>query len=211
MAKKKFYVVWNGRSKGIFETWDECRRSVEGFPDPKYKSFDNYSQAVYAYQRPAKDFIRPKLLDAKKDQSTSNSPATRPTNDAWAVDAACSGNPGAMEYRCVDLKSREEIFHGGPFPEGTNNIGEFLAIVHALALLKKENNNKIIYTDSMTALSWVKNKKAKSKLAPSSHNRKLFDLVYRAEQWLHSNAYFTPIIKWQTQKWGEIPADFGRK
>ena len=109
------------------------------------------------------------------------------------------------------ILAKEEIFHGGPFPEGTNNIGEFLAIVHALAMLKKQNSNKIIYTDSMTAISWVKNKKAKTKLEPTKRNDKIFDLINRAEQWLQKNSYFTPIIKWKTEVWGEIPADYGRK
>lgn len=210
MPKQKFYVVWNGRTKGIFDNWDECRRSVEGYPDPKYKSFDNYSSAVVAFGKPANHSIKPKGT-TKSVETGKFITQGNPVIDAIAVDAACSGNPGKMEYRGVDIMAKEEIFHGGPFAEGTNNIGEFLAIVHALAILKKQNSNKIIYTDSLTALSWVKLKKAKTKLEPSHRNKKLFELIERAEQWLHNNSYFTPVIKWQTSKWGEIPADFGRK
>ena len=211
MPKQKYYVVWNGRSKGVFDNWDECRRSVEGYPDPKYKSFDSYTEAVIAFEKSSRDFIKSKAAEKKIIPTGKTITAGKPVLDAIAVDAACSGNPGRMEYRGVDIQAQEEIFHGGPFEEGTNNIGEFLAIVHALAMLKKQNSNKIIYTDSMTALSWVKNKKAKTKLEPTSRNQKLFDLIERAEQWLHKNSYFTPVIKWQTGKWGEIPADFGRK
>ncbi len=211
MAKQKYYVVWNGRTKGIFDNWDDCRRSVEGYPDPKYKSFESYTQAVQAYEKPSRNFIKPKTTDNKVTSTGKTITSGKPVLDAIAVDAACSGNPGRMEYRGVDLQEKVELFHGGPFEEGTNNIGEFLAIVHALSVLKKQNSNKIIYTDSMTALSWVKNKKAKTKLEPNTRNKKLFDLVQRAEQWLQNNAYFTPIIKWPTDKWGEIPADFGRK
>ena len=47
--------------------------------------------------------------------------------NAWAVDAACSGNPGPMEYQCIDLQTGAQVFHYGPI-HGTNNIGEFLAI-----------------------------------------------------------------------------------
>lgn len=211
MPKQKFYVVWNGRTKGIFDNWDECRRSVEGYPDPKYKSFDNYTDAVVAFEKSSRNYISQKNSEKKNISVGKTISEGKPVLNAIAVDAACSGNPGRMEYRGVDFQTNEEIFHGGPFEDGTNNIGEFLAIVHALAMLKKQNSNKIIYTDSMTALSWVKNKKTKTKLEPTLHNKKVFELIVRAEQWLHKNSYFTPVLKWQTEHWGEIPADFGRK
>jgi ribonuclease HI len=209
MAKQKFYVVWNGRAKGIFETWDEARRSVEGYPDPKYKSFENYEEAVKAYNSNAAVYIKRKAAGTPKPVTSQK--GTKPDLTAIAVDAACSGNPGMMEYRGVDMVSGDVLFHKGPYFDGTNNIGEFLAIVHALALLKKNNSNRIIYTDSMTALSWVKNKHAKTKNPITPRNAELFELVKRAENWLKENSYFTPILKWDTENWGEIPADFGRK
>ena len=211
MAKQKFYVVWVGRTTGIFDNWDECRRSVEGYPDPKYKSFDNYNDAVVAFQKKSTTYLKTKTTAAKSYTVGKNITEGKPVNEAIAVDAACSGNPGKMEYRGVDLVNNQEIFHGGPYPDGTNNVGEFLAIVHALATLKNQNSNKIIYTDSMTAMSWVKNKKAKTKLEPTPRNKKIFDLINRAEEWLNTHSYFTPIIKWKTEVWGEVPADFGRK
>ena len=81
--------------------------------------------------------------------------------NAWAVDAACSGNPGPMEYRGVYLLTGQEIFHFGPV-YGTNNIGEFLAIVHALALMKQKGLQMTIYSDSRNALGWVNQKKCKT-------------------------------------------------
>ena len=128
-----------------------------------------------------------------------------------SVDAASSGNPGKMEYRGVDTKSKKQLFIQGPFEEGTNNIGEFLAIVHGLAFLKKINSDKIIYTDSRTAISWVKKKNCNTKLEPNEKNSALFELIDRAIIWLKNNTYKTPIVKWETKAWGEIPADFGRK
>ena len=210
MAKQKFYVVWQGRESGVFDKWDDCRRSVEGFPDPKYKSFESYDDAVKALNSNSGLYIKrkTKIADDVKSEKTSTE---KPVSDAIAVDAACSGNPGMMEYRGVDLKSGDLLFHKGPYFDGTNNIGEFLAIVHALAYLKKQNSNLIIYTDSRTALSWVKNKKANTKLEHTKRNKELFDLIVRAELWLQKNSYFTPILKWDTLNWGEIPADFGRK
>ena len=134
-----------------------------------------------------------------------------PDFESLSVDAACSGNPGIMEYRGVYSKTGEEIFHQGPFKYGTNNIGEFLALVHGLAFLKQKNSPLPIYTDSKTAIAWVRLKKAKTKLEKKESNAVLFELVARAEIWLQNNKFTTPIIKWETSVWGEIPADFGRK
>ena len=130
---------------------------------------------------------------------------------AWAVDAACSGNPGPMEYQCVDLQTGTQIFHFGPV-QGTNNIGEFLAIVHALALMEKQGiKDKVIYSDSYNAILWVKKKKCKTTLTRNSATEQLYQIIARAEQWLMTHNVTTPIIKWETKQWGEIPADFGRK
>jgi ribonuclease HI len=128
-----------------------------------------------------------------------------------SVDASCSGNPGVMEYRGVYTDTKQEVFRIGPFREATNNIGEFLALVHGLALLKQQQSPLPVYSDSVTALAWVRNKKCKTQLPRNEANRPLFELVERAEKWLRTNTYTTPVLKWDTQQWGEIPADFGRK
>jgi ribonuclease HI len=127
------------------------------------------------------------------------------------VDAACSGNPGVLEYRGVDTRSGAELFRQGPFPEGTVNIGEFLAIVHALAMLKKIQSDWPVYSDSRTAIAWVRDKKIKTNLQRTSKNEALFKLVDRALVWLNENRWKNPVRKWETTYWGEIPADFGRK
>ncbi|MFZ4724473.1 MAG: RNase H family protein, partial [Paludibacter sp.] len=124
---------------------------------------------------------------------------------------ACSGNPGAMEYRGVYSKTGQEVFRQGPFKDGTNNIGEFLALVHGLAFLKQKNSDLPLYTDSKTALAWVKAKKTRTRLEKNDSNAILFELLVRAENWLKQNEYSTKIMKWETTVWGEIPADFGRK
>ena len=130
---------------------------------------------------------------------------------SWAVDAACSGNPGPMEYQCVDLQTGAQVFHFGPVL-GTNNIGEFLAIVHALALMEKQGiTDKVIYSDSYNAILWVNKKHCKTTLERNSKTEQLYQVIARAEQWLRTHKVTTPIIKWETKQWGEIPADFGRK
>ena len=130
--------------------------------------------------------------------------------NSLAVDAACSGNPGQMEYRGVHVASRQQVFHFGPV-YGTNNIGEFLALVHGLALLKQKGIEMPIYSDSRNAISWVRQKQCKTKLPREPRTEALFLLIERAEKWLRENTYTTPILKWETELWGEIPADFGRK
>jgi len=131
--------------------------------------------------------------------------------EAWAVDAGCSGNPGPMEYQAVDLQTGAQMFHYGPV-HGTNNIGEFLAIVHALALMEQRGiHDKVVYSDSYNAILWVKKKRCKTKLVRNEQTENLFKMIARAENWLRTHTISTPVIKWETAKWGEIPADFGRK
>ncbi len=210
MAKKKYYVVWNGVNPGIYTSWTDCQLQIKGYQGALYKSFDTKEEAESAFASPAHSFFNArKAAEKEKEKEEIQLPEHFDMN-CMAVDAACSGNPGPMEYRGVYLLTGQEIFHFGP-TYGTNNIGEFLAIVHGLALLKQKNLNMPIYSDSRTALSWVKQKKCKTKLERNARTEELFNLIERAENWLKNNTYTTPLFKWQTEKWGEVPADFGRK
>ncbi len=211
-GKPKFYVVWEGRRPGVYATWDECKKNIDGFPNAKYKSFPTKKEAEAALeQHPARHLYR-KAATTNEPAHVKGARIGQPKPDSWCVDAACSGNPGLMEYRGVDFNTRTELFHMGPYPDGTNNIGEFLALVHALAMLAKENKGStIIYSDSKIAIGWVKKKKCGTKLERTGRNDVLFEYIRRAESWLENNRYANPILKWETEVWGEIPADFGRK
>jgi ribonuclease HI len=208
MAKKrKYYVVWQGNEPGIYNSWEECQLQIKGYPNAKYKSFKTHDEAMNAFHGDYESY--------KKKSTVSPSTAFNKEDILWdsvSVDAACSGNPGNMEYRGVHTKTGEEIFRKGVFKEGTNNIGEFLALVHMLAYLKTiGESQKTIYTDSKTAIAWIRNKKVKTTLKQSAQNKILFALIDRAIHWLKENSYKNPILKWDTKNWGEIPADFGRK
>lgn len=209
--KKKYYAVWKGHNTGVFESWDDCKAQIKDFKGAQYKSFLTFEAAKTALKGNYKDYIG----KAKKFKSEFSEAQLKkigqPNYHSIAVDAASSGNPGKVEYRGVDTKSKKQLFIQGPFEEGTNNIGEFLAIVHGLALLKKKKSDRIIYTDSRTALSWVKKKNCNTKLERTKKNEAIFELVDRAIDWLKNNSYNTTIVKWETKAWGEIPADFGRK
>lgn len=209
MARKpKYYVVWKGVCPGIYMSWTDCQLQTKGYKGAIYKSFDSREAAEQAYATPAYTYMK-QHAKGQKAAVTHHLPDGFDTN-CIAVDAACSGNPGPMEYRGVYLLTGQEIFHYGPV-YGTNNIGEFLAIVHGLALLKQKGADIPLYSDSRNALAWVKQKKCKTKLERSARTEALFQLIERAEKWLRENSYTTPLLKWKTDEWGEVPADFGRK
>ncbi len=207
-GKRKFYVVWKGRKTGIFTTWPECAEQVTGYPGAEYKSFESREAAEQAFRG---------HYDNYKGKQVSRLTAERlfeigdPDLESYAVDAACSGYPGPVEYRCVHTDTKKELFHEGPYPHGSNNIGEFLALVHALALLKRRKITLPVYSDSKIAISWVKGKKCKTQVPRDDKNVELFKLIQKAESWLATNDYPNAILKWETEAWGEIPADFGRK
>ena len=209
MAKKqKFYAVWTGRKPGIYTSWDECKKQVEGFDGAQYKSFESKTEAENALKRNYYAVVNPSTKQASNGKLIK---IPKPKHEALVVDAAWNTKTGDMEYQGKYLQNKLYVFKKGPFQDGTNNIGEFLAIVHALAFLKQHNSDLPIYSDSKTAIAWVKKKKANTKLEPTGRNDELFDLLERAEKWLRDNNFSNKILKWETEDWGENPADFGRK
>ena len=211
MSKKKFYVVWKGRKTGVFTSWNVCKKQITGFEGAEYKSFANLDEAEIASTKKYAEYIG---KNTKKPTLSSAEKATygTPNLESISVDAACAGNPGKMEYRGVLTHNKQQIFIKGPFKIGTNNIGEFLALVHGIALLKSKNQHNLpIYSDSKIAMSWIRQKKCKTNLHFDASNKDLLELIKRAENWLRENTFKNPILKWETKAWGEIPADFGRK
>lgn len=209
MKKKKYYTVWNGLEPGIYESWKDCEAQVKGYSGALYASFVSREEAEQALHSNPKLFLKSRPKPAPDPQLRKL--VGEPIANSIAVDTSCRGNPGIMEYKGVYTASGTEIFHQGPFPEATVNIGEFLAIVHALAWLKKEKLDLPVYSDSRNAILWVKQKKLNTKLVQNKKNKKVFELIKRALDWLNNNEYNMPILKWETAAWGEIPADFGRK
>ncbi len=210
MAKgNKYYVVWKGKHPGIYNSWKACQAEIGGVKGAQYMGFPSLEEAREAYNDNYAAYKGKKKKPGFTDLELLK--IGNPNPHSISVDAASSGNPGIMEYQGVDTNSKKVLFKQGPFSEGTNNVGEFLAIVHGLAYLKKRSSDRVLYSDSRTAISWVRKKKCNTKLLPSSKNKALFNLIQRAEEWLKTNAYVTPIVKWETKAWGEIPADFGRK
>jgi ribonuclease HI len=206
VIKQKYYVVWKGRKTGIFTSWAECEKQVKGFVGAQYKAFDSNKEADAAFLAKYDDYKGKAASHGKWKTADS-----QPILPSICVDAACSGSPGKVEFRGVITNTGEQIFHAGPYDHGTNNVGEFLAVVHALAKLKEDQLDWPVYSDSGTALAWLKNRRAKTELERNKKNKELFNLLDRAEKWLNEHTYINPVLKWDTEVWGENPADFGRK
>ncbi|KAB1158885.1 ribonuclease H [Tenacibaculum aiptasiae] len=209
--KKKYYVVWQGKEKGIFTSWNACKKQITGYEGAQYKAFIDKKEAEIAFTKSYNDY---KGKDTKKIVLSAAEKAKygNPILESISVDAACAGNPGKMEYRGVLTHNKKEIFKMGPFINGTNNIGEFLALVHGIALLKSKNMHELpIYSDSKIAMGWVRKKQCRTNIVFDEKNKDILDLIKRAEKWLKENSFKNPLLKWETKAWGEIPADFGRK
>lgn len=224
MAKRqKFYVVWEGKQPGIYRSWPDALEQIEGWKGARYKSFTSLRDATLAFRHGSDDnleaiaslLIQGGLAATPEQEKHPPAPAwiNNPEVDhsAIAVDASCLGNPGRMEYRGVDLATGKEIFRVGPFDDATNNIGEYLALVHVLALCRNKGINRPVYSDSRTALSWLRRRHSHTTLTPTPRNSRLMELLRRADAWVAANTWPNRVMKWDTERWGEIPADFGRK
>ncbi len=205
MPKKQYYVVWKGRKTGIFTSWAETSASVSGYAGAQYKAFGSLDAAQAVFKAGYVDY---KSKPSAHQQWLFAS--TKPSLPSISVDAACAGSPGPLEYRGVLTEDGRQIFHAGPYPDGTNNVGEFLAIVRAMDWLSKNKRHWPIYSDSENAIAWVKAKRVNTKLARTRSNTMLFELIDRAERSLETLKAFK-VLKWDTKAWGENPADFGRK
>ncbi|GIP34197.1 ribonuclease H [Paenibacillus sp. J2TS4] len=211
MAKQKYYVVWVGHRPGIYTSWPECKEQVDGRNDAKYKSYSSKAEAEQAYREGWTKHWGRQGAAAKQTPSVSSQSVKKIDYDSISVDVGTRGNPGPIEYRGVCTRTGEVLFSHGPIPNGTNNLGEFLAIVHSLAYLKNKGSTQTVYSDSRTALKWVREKKVATTLERNESTKEVWDLVDRALAWLHTHSYDNKVLKWETEKWGEIKADYGRK
>lgn len=214
MSNSKFYVVWAGYQPGIYDSWEECKAQIDGFSGARFRAFPTCEEATIAFRKEmdAEEMKFYTFFTKRQAQKVNYEAFPEIRLDAIAVDGACDKNPGGnVEYQGVMVGTGQRIFHFGPEAGGSNNIGEYLGLVHALAYLaQKGDTTTPIYTDSRTALSWVTHRRHKSTVAMSP-DCKLAQLLARADHWLATHTWQNPIYKWDTEKWGEIPADFGRK
>src|SRR5574340_697025 len=200
MAEPKYYVVWRGRRRGIFSSWAECERQVKGFVGAEFKAFASLAEATSAFARNYADYRGRSASQGRWKQLDAG-----PQLPSISVDAACSGSPGPLEFRGVDTGSGRQIFRAGPLAEGTNNVGEFLAIVEALRWQRRHAPGQPIYSDSQNAIGWVREGKCRTKLKRTAVNRMLFQMIARAEEELpallvsgEGHSRRPTILKWDT-------------
>ena len=212
MSKRpKTYVVWEGREPGIYETWEECKAQTHGVK-ARFKSYEDLDP---------KEARR--LLEAGPPPTAPRTKTKTKTKtkgdwhgivdpDAWAVDAATSGNPGPTEYKCVVVETGDVIFASKVYPLGTNNLGEFLAIVHAMAHMQKVGYYPPLYSDSKIAIGWIQKKAYKTTLPRTAETEELFRTLDRAVDWIRTHDLSPYTLRlWDTPRFGENPADYGRK
>jgi ribonuclease HI len=194
----KFYVVWNGREKGIFDSWETCRLSVVGFTGAKFKSFNSRIRAESEYGGNVP--LPPEVSSG--------------IGMALTVDGACDGTLG--EFRGVLIPSCVETFRSVPFKHATNNVMEYLAIIRGLMWMDGRGLRIPLYSDSKIAIAWVSGADnlchtCKSFAEGSETARE----IIKYGGWLRSRTHKVGLLaclrKWDTITFGEIPADFGRK
>jgi len=208
--KNNYYVVWRGVKPGVYSSWKECQQYINGYPGAKYKGFKTQQLAQKAFNEGPENYWGKQVVESTLSDVELKR-IGKPVMESVVVDAAHSSSTNQVEYKGIYLKTGEILFQKGPYFDGTNNIGEFLAIVHALAHLKKINSTIPVYSDSKFARGWVRDKVARTNAERRESNKVLFKLLDRAVKWLRENKYPNKVLKWETKAWGENPADFGRK
>ena len=186
------YAVWQGRRTGIFTKWEEARAQIDGYPSPGFAAFLSRAEAERELEE------RRRLL----------APAGPPPEAGIAVDAACAGAVGPLEYRGIDLRTGETVFAEGPVDAGTNNLGEFLAIVRALEMLDRQEVSGPIWSESDVAIAWVGEGRHRSSVKPTDRNRELRRRLCRAELFLVDAPAPADVRRWRSDAWGAIPVEF---
>jgi len=172
---KKFYVVWQGRTPGIYTDWNSCKAQVEKFAGAKYKAFPTQAEAQQAFAGgAASSSIR---STSKSSSTVKKKPAVNgiktytaaeidamPLDVKIFTDGGCEPNPGQAGsgmaiYRSENGKAHiSELWYGLYNPMGTNNTAELNALYQALKMAKIESEqgkSVAIFCDSKYSIQCV--------------------------------------------------------
>lgn len=95
MAKKKYYAVKVGKIRGIFQSWEDCKSSVEGYPGAQHQSFPTEEDARLYLGGDADKYP----LFAASAQVTTPAAVTPSADNADTVRSSVSCLPGqAVAY-----------------------------------------------------------------------------------------------------------------
>ncbi len=218
----------------MFDTWDACAKQTTGFAGAKFKSFPTADaaraafidgdQAHVNYQGKAPADRPAGASGSSKVAKRKPAAADYPVGPALCVDAACDTTRWVMECRGVWLGDGsaiggagdgEEAFAFGPFADANGNLGEFLALATALRLAAEAGPSGAgwtVYCDSITAMAWVRKRVIRSVFLDDDRaGPEVRAHVEDALAWLKNHTSPAKVVKWDTPRWGEIPADYGRK
>ena len=77
MAKQKYYVVWKGKTPGVYHTWTDCQKQVVGFEGAQYLSFENLGDAEVAFTKNPWTYLNKGNASAKKSSASCRKVYTR--------------------------------------------------------------------------------------------------------------------------------------
>jgi ribonuclease HI len=168
---KKYYVVWTGRKPGIFTTWNECKRQVDGFTGAKFKSFPTLDEAESAFggkisSTSTSRSSSTKTRSASKPKKIKVPPlseqqiAEMPFDIKIFTDGACEPNPGEAGTGLAVYLNNEltELWYGLYQKVGTNNTAELHGLKQAFHLAKeklKAGLSVAIYCDSKYSIDCI--------------------------------------------------------
>lgn len=117
---KKYYAVKVGKVTGIYETWEECKSNVDGYPGALYKSFKNITDA-YAYLD--LEGRQMSLFDMNTETSLDNRPDTIP-NDSYSKSVTIDSDAP------VTTAAKAIAYVDGSFNTETNCFGYGVVMFH---------------------------------------------------------------------------------
>lgn len=113
---KKYYAVKVGKTTGIYETWDECKANVDGYPGALYKSFKNITDA---YEYLGLEGKQLSLFDINANSSSDDVPSAN-SSDFNAFDSETPMTTASKAVAYVD----------GSFNLATKTFGYGVVIFH---------------------------------------------------------------------------------
>jgi len=199
---QSYYVVWQGHAPGIYQKWPDCRKQIENYPEPRYKKFESLDEANHAYRKGIEHYRKRKSGPQKMSRR-----APKFRRDSLLVHTKVQGE--SMQINATYLKNNQKIFFVD-FQRGNPEIGQFLATVKALKLLRKRSPTMPVYVPSLKVLNAINHKFLYDPYLGQRHihdpwHEKLRECMFAAINWLKRNDYQNPVLHWNSTYWGEPP------